>query len=238
MKPRSVATSSSGTRTPSVARGCRANTLTGRLRRSRAAPPRAAKQSSRPSGAVRARLRATHVMVRSLTQPALLTGANTSGEHPTRPPPPVSGCLWGRPGIRSATSPSFMVEVNDAIDELRPLTRRTCGGVEQAPGRRRASRPVVAAVVDPAGAAVERGGDAQREAGRGAADGRLDLAVDRLGTQHEPGLQACPDAAALIDAAQGVARLGAGAPSRREPPGQTGSSRGARAVAPHHGGPS
>ena len=58
-----------------------------------------------------------------------------------------------------------------------------------------------------AGFAVERGGDAQREASRGAADGRLDLAVDRLGVEHEPGLKACPDAAALIDAAQGVVRL-------------------------------
>jgi hypothetical protein len=58
-----------------------------------------------------------------------------------------------------------------------------------------------------AGYAVEHSGDAQREAGRGAADGRLDMAVDRLGVEHEPGLKACPDAAALIDAAQGVLRL-------------------------------
>ena len=58
------------------------------------------------------------------------------------------------------------------------------------------------------GVAVEGCGDESREAGRGAADGRLELAVDRLGTEHEPGSQACPDAATLIDAAQGILRLG------------------------------
>jgi hypothetical protein len=57
------------------------------------------------------------------------------------------------------------------------------------------------------GVVVERCGDVQREADRGAADGRLDLAISCLRTEHEPGLKACPDAAALIDAAQGVARL-------------------------------
>ena len=56
--------------------------------------------------------------------------------------------------------------------------------------------------------AVELCGDESREAGRGAADGRLHLAIDRLGPEVEPGSQACPDAAALIDTAQGVVRLG------------------------------
>ena len=54
--------------------------------------------------------------------------------------------------------------------------------------------------------AVERRGDAQREAGT-AADGRLDLAVDRLGAEHEPGPQARPDPAALVDAPERVVRL-------------------------------
>jgi len=40
--------------------------------------------------------------------------------------------------------------------------------------------------------------------GHGAADRRLDEAVHRLGTENEPGLQACLDAAALIDTAEGV----------------------------------
>jgi len=55
---------------------------------------------------------------------------------------------------------------------------------------------------------VERFRDEQREVGHGALEGHLDDAVHRLGTEDEPGVQACPDAAALIDAAQGVARLG------------------------------
>jgi hypothetical protein len=67
---------------------------------------------------------------------------------------------------------------------------------------------------DTAGSPVERGGDEQREVGHGAADGRLDSTVDRLGAEHEPGLQPGPEAAALIHAPQGVVRLGE---ARRHP---------------------
>lgn len=55
--------------------------------------------------------------------------------------------------------------------------------------------------------AVEGRRDAQRQASRGAGDGCLDLAVERLGLQHDSGLQARLEAAAGIEAAQGVSRL-------------------------------
>ena len=86
-----------------------------------------------------------------------------------------------------------------SVGPLGLLSRPSGDRPALAQGRR---RPGAAAA-----AAVERGGDVQREAGRGAADGCLDLAVDRLGPDHEAGLQARPYAAALIDAAQGVVRL-------------------------------
>ena len=68
-----------------------------------------------------------------------------------------------------------------------------------AQGRRRSLAPV---------AAVQCRGHESREAGRGTADRRLQRAVHRLGSQHVPGSQTGPDAAALIDAAQGVLGLG------------------------------
>jgi hypothetical protein len=70
-------------------------------------------------------------------------------------------------------------------------------------GRRRPAAPR---------ASVERFGHEQREVGHGAADGRLHLAVDRLGPEHEPRLQASLDTAPLIDAAQRVGRLGEAGP--------------------------
>ena len=59
-----------------------------------------------------------------------------------------------------------------------------------------------------AAVAVDRFGDEQREVGHRAADRRLDEAVHGLGPEDEPRVQACPDAAALIDAAESVARRG------------------------------
>ena len=58
-----------------------------------------------------------------------------------------------------------------------------------------------------AGAVFKGRGHESREARRGAAGGRLDLAVDRLGTEHEAGTQTCLDPAPPIDAAEGTARL-------------------------------
>jgi hypothetical protein len=57
-------------------------------------------------------------------------------------------------------------------------------------------------------ATVELGGDESREAGGGAAGGGGTLAVDRVGVEDEPGTQARSHATALIDAPQGVVRLG------------------------------
>jgi hypothetical protein len=56
--------------------------------------------------------------------------------------------------------------------------------------------------------AVEGSGDEAGEARRGSADRRVELAIDDLGTEHEPGSQVRPDATTLVDAAQGVRRLG------------------------------
>jgi hypothetical protein len=42
--------------------------------------------------------------------------------------------------------------------------------------------------------------------GHGAADRRFDQAVHGLGTQDEPGMEPGPDAAALVDATEGVLR--------------------------------
>ena len=66
---------------------------------------------------------------------------------------------------------------------------------------RRKRRRLTAAV------AIERRGDVQRETSGGAAQGRLNPAVHRLGLEHEPGVQAGTCAAALVDAAEGVVRL-------------------------------
>ena len=57
-------------------------------------------------------------------------------------------------------------------------------------------------------ATIELGGDESRETGRGAAHGRRQLAVDRLGAEVGAGSQAGPHAAALINASQGVVRRG------------------------------
>jgi hypothetical protein len=71
-------------------------------------------------------------------------------------------------------------------------------GSAMAQGRRRSLAPV---------AAVQCRAHESPEAGRGTADRRLQPAVDHLGSQHVPGPQAGPDAAALIDPAQWVLGL-------------------------------